>query len=317
MSIAPFMIRNHGGHIGRASPRSDGPLKVAGGAVYAAEHNPVGVLHGYPVMSKVASGKIAAIRTQAAENMPGVVGVLTHLNVPEQGALPPAGADFFTKLLGPKPVLAGDEVVFAGQYVALVIAETFEGARGAAALIEVDIDAATPTLDFEAALSDSYTPREINGGGEPDTAEGDIEAGLRSAAVVIDETYDTPYEHCNAMEPHAAVAEWRDDRLFVEGSSQAATICAASLAATLQLAPGVVRVTSRFVGGGFGSKFGMRPQVAFAALGAKVTGRPVKVALTRQQNYSAYGHRTPVRQRIRLGASRDGRLIAFSKECWS
>lgn len=308
-----FISENRGGHIGLSAPRADGPLKVAGAARYAAEHNPPGVLYGFPVPSTVAGGRIAAIHTEAAERVPGVVAVVTHKNAPDQAPFAQSD-DLVTKVMGPKPALSGEDVTFHGQFVALVVAETFEAARDAAALVAVEMDATPPALDFEAAAGAAYKPNVINGGAKPDTAEGDFEGAFASAPVQVDATYDTPYEHHVAMEPHAAVAEWADGRLVVHDCNQGPSVCAASLAATFKLEPGQVRVVSRFIGGGFGSKFGALPHSVLAAIGAKVTGRPCKVALTRQQAFTGHGHRSRARQRMRLGADRDGRLLAIAHD---
>ena len=316
MALAPSIAENKGGAIGRPSPRADAAGKVRGEAAYAVEHNPDGVLQGFPVLAHVATGRIFVIHTEAAEATPGVVAVLTHLNAPAQAPQLPADADFFARLFGPKPVLNRDEVMFHGQYVALVVADTYETARAAAALVRVEVEGAEPMLDFDAALAGAYTPKTINGGEVPDTTRGDVDAAMARAAFTVAATYDTPYEHANAMEPHGAVAEWKDGRLHVWDTAQAVSVTAASLCATFGLKPEEVRVESRFVGGGFGSKFGLRPHVVLAALGAKVTGRPVKVALTRQHSFTDYGHRSRVRQRMRLGADAQGRLAAFAQEVW-
>ena len=302
--------------LGRDVERSDARLKVQGAATYAVEHQREGMLFAIPVSTTVAAGRIIAIDTARARNASGVITVITHANVPPQGALAPADADMFTKLFGPKPVLTRDDVIFSGQYVALVIADTFEAACAAAALVSVDVDGTTPALDFDAALANAYTPKEINGGGVPDTARGDAESALRDAAFTLDQTYDTPYEHANAMEPHGAIAEWRGEQLTVWDMSQAPSITAASLAATLMIKPENVRIESRYVGGGFGSKYSLRPHTVLAAIGAKVCGQPVCVALTRAQTFTDYGHRTQTRQRVRLGSDAGGRLSAFSHESW-
>ncbi len=313
MAVAEFITENRGGHIGLSSPRADGPLKVAGAARYAAEHNPPGVLYGFPVPSTVAHGRIAAIRTEAAERVPGVVAVVTHRNAPEQAPFTESD-DLMVQVMGAKPALAIDRIMFHGQFVALVVAETFEAARDAASLVAVEVDGTPTTLDFEAAQAAAFKPNAITGGGPPDTAEGDFAQAFAAAPVQIDATYDTPYEHHNAMEPHAAVAEWADGRLVVHDCNQGPSICAMALAATFKLEPQQVRVVSRFIGGGFGGKFGALPHSVLAAIGAKVTGRPCKVALTRQQVFTGHGQRARTRQRLRLGADRDGHLLAIGHE---
>jgi len=315
MAVAEFITQNRGGHIGLSSPRADGPLKVAGAARYAAEHNPEGVLYGFPVPATVGGGRIAAIHTETAAAVPGVVSVITRANAPEQGTFAQTD-DMMAKVTGPKPELERDDVLFHGQFVALVVADTYEGARGAAALVAVEVDGAGAVEGFEDALPAAYKPNLINGGEKPDTADGDFEGAFAAAPVQVDATYDTPFEHNNPMEPHAAVASWEDGRLVVHDSNQAASVCAMALASTFKLKPEQLRVVSRFVGGGFGAKYGAHPHAVLAAIGAKVTGRPVKVALTRQQMFTGHGHRSRTRQRIRLGAEWDGRLLAIGHDNW-
>ena len=316
MAIADFISENHGGHIGLSTPRSDGPLKVQGAARYAAEHHPPGMLYGFPVQTVVPAGRIAAIQTGDAERVPGVVRVVTRANAPEQAPFEQSD-DFQVQVMGPKPILNGDAILFHGQFVALVVAETFEAARDAAGLVRVEVEPAEATTDFEGGLASAHKPNVINGGNEPDTAQGDFDEAFHTAAVQVDATYETPYEHNAAMEPHAAVAEWDGSRLTVHDTNQGVSACAAALAATFKLERKNVRVVSRFIGGGFGSKYSIHPHAALAAVGAMVTGRPVKVALTRQQTFTGHGHRTRTRQRMRLGAARDGRLIAIGHEAWS
>ena len=313
MAIAEFITQNRGGHIGLSSPRADGPLKVAGGARYAVEHNPDGVLHGFPVSTTVAGGRIRAIHADAARAVPGVVAVITKAEAPEMAPMLDTD-DMIAKVMGPKPVLDRDEVLFHGQFVALVVAETYEAARDAAAMVRVEVDAAEAAPGFEEASGSAYKPRIINGGAEPDTAEGDFASAFAAAPVQVDATYDTPYEHHVAMEPHGCVAEWAGGRLVVHDTNQGTAPTAASLAATFKLKPEEVRVVSRFVGGGFGSKFGLHPHVVLAVIGAKVTGRPCKVALTRQQTFTDHGHRSRTRQRLRLGADRSGKLLAIGHD---
>ncbi|MGI8624432.1 MAG: xanthine dehydrogenase family protein molybdopterin-binding subunit, partial [Solirubrobacteraceae bacterium] len=162
-----------------------------------------------------------------------------------------------------------------------------------------------------------YAPDIVNGNYETDSVLGDPDAALSDAAVVVDETYTTPPLHNNAMEPHASVAQWVDDRLVVNDSSQGAWPERATLAQVFGLEPEQVRVVSPHVCGGFGSKGTARPQVVVVALAAKALGRPVKIAMTRQQMFSTTGYRTPTVQRVRLGAGADGRIAAVSHEALS
>src|SRR6476469_3251571 len=146
---------------------------------------------------------------------------------------------------------------------------------------------------------------------------GDMHGALADADVVVDRTYTTPTLHNNAMEPHAAVAQWEDGDLVLHDSSQGTSGERATIAKVFGLDPERVRVISHHVGGGFGSKGTPRPHAVLAALGAKVTGRPVKLALTRRQMFALTGYRTPTIQRVRLGARRDGTLVAIEHDAFS
>ena len=313
MTVADFITDNRGGHIGLSSPRADGPLKVAGAARYAAEHDLPGLLHGFPVLSTVSAGKIVAIDARAAEAVPGVVAVITHENAPRQARFRTSD-DILVKMTGPKPVLATDEVAFHGQYVALVVAESFEAARHAASLVSVEVEPAAAVHRFREALADAYKPNVVNGGEKPDTNAGDFATAFEAAPIQLDVEYQTPFEHNAAMEPHAAVASWDDGRLTVWDCNQGPSATAMALAATFRLKQDQVRVISHFIGGGFGSKYGIHPHNMLAAIGAKVTGRPCKVALTRQHVFTGHGHRTATHQRLRLGADRDGTLLAIGHD---
>eukprot|EP01037_Dinobryon_pediforme_P005923 gene5923-5992_t len=300
---------NRGGHIGLSSPRADGGLKVSGTARYAAEFNVEGMLYGFPVPTVTAAGPIVKIHTEAALAVPGVVSVITRANAPKQ-AIFKESDDVMVKMMGPKPMLDRDEVIFHGQFVALVVATSFEVARDAAALVVIETEAGQARLTF--GPDGAYKPRVVNGGEEPDSSHGDFERAFAEAPVQVDAFYETPYEHNAAIEPHAAVAEWVGERLVLHDCNQGVSATAMALGATFEIDPKNVQVISKFIGGGFGSKYGTHPHNVLAAIGAKVTGRPVKVALTRQQVFTGHGHRSRTRQHVRLGAGTDGRLHAIS-----
>ena len=313
MAIAEFVTQNFGGHIGQSSPRADGPVKVQGAARYAAERHPDGMLYGFPVPTVTGGGRIIAIHTEAAQAVPGVHTVITAANAPDQDEASTADG-VITRIMGPQPNLTGTKIQFHGEFVALVLADTYEAARDAAALVTIDVDGAQGGPGFDNALSTAYNPKTLVTGAPADTAKGDFKAAFAAAPVQIDATYDTPFEHQNAMEPHAAVAWWTDGKLTVQDTNQGVSIGATALAATFKLQPDQVQVISHFVGGGFGGKFGALPHSILAAIGAKVAGRPVKVVLTRQQVFTGHGHRSRTRQRLRLGAAPDGSLLAISHD---
>jgi xanthine dehydrogenase YagR molybdenum-binding subunit len=201
------------------------------------------------------------------------------------------------------------DVAHRGQIVACVVAETLETAREAAGLIEVEYDEQSHDVVLRSDHPGLWEPARVNPSFHPGRTErGDPESALVTADIVVDQTYSTPAQHHNSLETHASLAVWDGGALTVYESSQGAPIARDVLAGALGLDPAQVRVISEHVGGGFGSKGTPRPQVVVAALAAKMLGRPVKVAVTRQQMFAFVGYRTPTIQRLRLGASRDGIL---------
>jgi xanthine dehydrogenase YagR molybdenum-binding subunit len=248
---------------------------------------------------------VARIDASAAEALPGVVIVVTHENAPRL-------ADTGDKELA---VLQSDEVAFRGQFIGAVVAETFEIARHAAHLVEVSYDEEPHDVALRADRDDLYAPEQVNAGFPTDTEEGDFEEAFSSAAVKLDETYTTPMEHNNPMEPHTTIAIWEGGNLTLYESTQGAHSVRRKVAPILGIDPSRVRVVAPYVGGGFGSKGLPHANTILAALAAQIVeGRPVKFALTRQQMFSCVGYRTPTIQRIRLGADEDGRLTAISHD---
>jgi xanthine dehydrogenase YagR molybdenum-binding subunit len=286
--------------IGASLDRRDGPQKVTGTAPYAYEHRFDNPLYLFPVQSDVARGKVTRIDASAAEAIPGVIAVLSHQNAPRL-------ADVSDRELA---VLQAGEVAFRGQYVAAVIADTLEAARYAASLVRVSYDEEPHDVELRADRQDLYAPEQVNAGYPTDTEEGDFDRTFSSAAVKLDETYSTPMEHNNPMEPHTTVALWEAGDLTLYESTQGPHWVRGTVAQVFGLDPNRVRVIAPYVGGGFGSKT-LHANTIVAALAAQaVQGRPVKFALTRQQMFSGVGYRTPTIQRIRLGAGLDGRLAA-------
>ncbi len=290
--------------IGASLDRRDGPQKVTGTASYAYEHRFDNPLYLFPVQSEVARGRVMRIDASAAEALPGVVAVLTHENAPRL-------ADTSDRELA---VLQSGEVAFRGQYVAAAVAETLETARHAASLVGVSYDDEPHDVELRADRDDLYAPDQVNPNYPTDTEEGDFEWAFSSAAVKLDETYTTPMEHNNPMEPHTTVALWEAGDLTLYESTQGPHWVRGTLAQVFGLDRDRVRVIAPYVGGGFGSKM-PHANTILAALAAQVVrGSPVKFALTRQQMFSGVGYRTPTIQRIRLGAGPDGRLTAISHD---
>ncbi|WP_020579586.1 xanthine dehydrogenase family protein molybdopterin-binding subunit [Actinopolymorpha alba] len=291
--------------IGQSLTRLDGPAKVTGTAPYAFEQ-PVGdPLHLFPVQATIARGRVTAIDSSAAEAMPGVAGVLTHTNAPR------LASDEDRELW----VLQSDQVAFRGQFVAAVLAETPEIARHAASLVRVEYAEEPHEAELRADSAKLYAPDELLAGEPTNTFEGDVDGALAAAAVTVDQTYTTPMEHNNPMEPHATIARWDEDGLTLYDSTQGAHTVRVTLAPVFGLDPRQVRVIAPYVGGGFGSKGMPHAHNVLAGLAARMAGgRPVKFALTRQQMYSIAGYRPPTIQRIQLGAGADGRLTALAQD---
>jgi xanthine dehydrogenase YagR molybdenum-binding subunit len=291
--------------IGAPMERLDGPAKVRGTAPYAFEHPVQRPAYLYPVQATIARGRVTAVDTAAAEALDGVLVVLTHLNAPR------LDSDRDKELW----VLQSEEVAYRGQLVGAVVAESSEVAREAAGLVEVEYDQQSHDVELSAGRDDLYAPEKVNAGYETDTSDGDVDAAIASAAVTLDETYTTPMEHNNPMEPHTTVAIWHDDGLTLYDSTQGVHTVRSSVAHLFGIDPERVRVIAPYVGGGFGAKGMIHANVVLAVLAAQmVPGRPVKFALTRQQMFSFVGYRTPTIQRVRLGADSDGRLTAIAHD---
>ncbi|MDF9715656.1 xanthine dehydrogenase family protein molybdopterin-binding subunit [Nocardioides sp. ChNu-153] len=294
--------------MGRHLDRQDGVEKVTGEATYAVEHPVEGdLLHAWLVTSTVARGRVVRVDASAALEHPGVEAVLDHESAPRL-------ADTEDRELA---VLQDDRIGFRGQVVALVLATSSEAAREGAALVAVHQDAEAHEAAF-APGSATYAPEEVNAGAETDTVDGDPTAALAAAPVVVDAVYETPHEYNSPMEPHAATALWDGERLTLHDSTQGVHPVRATLAPLLGLEPEQVRVLAPYVGGGFGSKgLPHAPEVAVALAALSVPGRPVRLAVTRQQMFALTGYRTATRSRVRLGAEPDGRLVALRHDAES
>jgi xanthine dehydrogenase YagR molybdenum-binding subunit len=290
--------------IGASLDRRDGPQKVTGTAPYAYEHRFDNPLYLFPVQSDVARGRVTRIDASTAQALPGVIAVLSHENAPRL-------ADTSDRELA---VLQDGEVTFRGQYVAAVIAETLETARYAASLVRVSYDEEPHDVELRPDRDDLYAPQHVNPSYPTDTEEGDFDREFSSAAVQLDETYGTPMEHNNPMEPHATVALWEAGELTLYESTQGPHWARTTIAQVFGLDRDRVRVVAPYVGGGFGSKVTHANTVLAALAAQAVQGSPVKFALTRQQMFSGVGYRTPTIQRIRMGAGPDGRLTATSHD---
>lgn len=291
--------------VGKPTDRIDGPLKTTGTAPYAYERHDAleNVAYGYVLGSAIAKGRITAMDVSRAKAAPGVVAVVTA-----QTAGKLTKGDFNTADL-----LGGPQIQHYHQAVAVVVAETFEQARAAAALIKVDYARTPGTFDL-ASAKDGAPPA---GKDNPDTAVGDFDKAFAEAPVKLDQTYTTPDQSHAMMEPHATIAAWKGDKLTVWTSNQMVAWGRGDVAKTLGVPKENVRLVSPYIGGGFGGKLFVRADAILAALGAKAAGRPVKVALQRPLIMNNTTHRPATIQRIRIGATRDGKITAIGHESWS
>jgi len=290
--------------IGPGVDRVDGPLKVTGSAPYPADFGFPGMAHAVLVHAAVAAGRIRRIESAAAEAAPGVLAVITHLNAPHLNRGPDTPV-----WRQPPPPLQDDRVLYYGQYVGVVVAETAEHATAAARLIEIEYEPAEPLLDLEDPRAEVVTnPWAM------DSRRGDVPAGLASAEVTVDAAYTTPDETNNPMGLFATVASWDGDSLTVHDSTQWPHGVREALAATFGVPESGVRVLAPFVGGGFGAALRVWPHVLLTVLAARTAKRPVKLVLTRPEMFTGVGHRTRTVQHIRLGADRSGQLTVLDHE---
>jgi xanthine dehydrogenase YagR molybdenum-binding subunit len=300
--------------VGREIDRVDGRLKVTGAAQYSGDYPATGMLYAHVVTSTIASGTITGIDTAAALASPGVVRVYA---APEPRLkLHPVADQFrgFTETYAP---LQDTVVHFHGQVIAMVVAESVEQARDAAALVTATYDARPPRTSL---ADEPRVPAGPTAGGHPSQVTilapgvGSIDAALAASDVVVTAEFHQPVQHHAAMEPHAVLAAWDGDRVTVHAGAQIPWAYALLLSQRLGVPQQNVRLITKYVGGGFGARVILWSDAPLAAAAAKQTGRPVKLVLTREQMFTLAGHRSHVAQTIRLGAARDGVLNAVSHE---
>ncbi len=300
--------------LGPARNRVEGPLKVTGAAKYAVEFEIPKVVYAWPVVSNIAKGSITAIDTKAAESASGVLKVFTHKNAPQPKETQGGGGGARTKgiRIEERNPLADDKVHYAGQYVALVVAQTLEQAKYSASLVKVSYAPEVAVLTFAAAEGDAKKPKK-NQDENVQPKKGDVEAALKNNDLIkIEQTYITPTETHNPIEMHGTIAAWEDDRkLTVWNATQFVKGVQSILARTYGLDLQNVRVIDPFVGGAFGSKGAVWPHELLATMAAKAVNQPVKFYVPRKEMFTCTGHRTPTRQTMTLAASRDGKLQAM------
>ena len=298
--------------VGKPHDRIDGKYKTTGTAPYAYERHDVAPnqAYGYILGAAIAKGRIAGMDLSAAKAAPGVVTIVSTLDM----ATLPVGKTNIAHLFG------GADIAHYHQAIALVVAETFEQARAAANLIHVEYERAPGRFDL-AALAPTAPltggSSKEGSGAPPVDRVGDFDAAFASAPVRHDATYTTPDESHAMMEPFASIAAWNGDKLTVWTSNQMIAWSKRDLALTLNIPKANIRVDSPYIGGGFGGKLFIRADIVVAALGAKAAGRPVKVAMQRPLMINNSTHRAATIQRIRIGATHDGTITAIAHESTS
>jgi xanthine dehydrogenase YagR molybdenum-binding subunit len=272
--------------------RYDGLAKVTGRAKYAAEFPVENVAYAYVVQATIPSGTVVSIDPGAATRCAGVYSIITPFNAP--------------KLTSPGNVniLQDTNVLYNGQPIAVVVARSLPEAQQAAKLLRIEYKEQPAKLDFNSHLKDARQPKR---GGS--SRRGDPEASLAKASVVIEQTYSTPIQNHNPMEPHATIASWDGDKLSVYDATQGISGVQGSLAHAFSIPPANVHVQCPYTGGGFGCKGYVWSHTILAAMAAKVAQRPVKLVLGREQMFGPVGSRPNTYQHIKLAASADGKLL--------
>ena len=300
--------------IGRPVERVDGARKVTGSARYSGEIVLPHLAHAVVVGALVPSGRIRTIDSREAERAEGVLAILTHRNLPKIAAQPPLLPSLFGRAApGQTFFPLQDEVVhYAGQPVAVVVADSLERAQHAATLIGIGYDEAPSVTTLAQGGDRSYEPQRIFGGLVPGrVVHGDVEAAFARSEVRLEARYRFAANHHNPIEAGVTTAVWDGEELTLYDSTMGITATRLTAAAFLGLSPTKVRVITHFVGGAFGSKAMVWPHVTLAAFAARQVGRPVRLVLTREQMFTSCGHREEQEQSIALGATRDGRLTAI------
>ena len=289
--------------IGQNISRVDGKLKVSGNAPYGSEHALDNMAYGIPVVSTVGSGKVLRIDTSDAEKMPGVLAILHHGNV-ERMYRPAQGFERMIRAGETRPPFEDENVYYYGQYLALVVAETFEQAQAASFKVRIDYQSTKPNLQLRSAAAEKDPAMKYS--------RGDAEGAFQAAEVKVDQTYITPVETHNPMEMHATIAVWDrpNAKLTLYETTQGVVNHHNTVCQMLDMPLESVHIVSPFVGAGYGSKLFPWPQSLMAAAGARHVGRPVKVTVPRSLMFTSTGHRPYTEQHMRLGASRDGKLVS-------
>ncbi|WP_110691524.1 xanthine dehydrogenase family protein molybdopterin-binding subunit [Salinicola halophyticus] len=294
--------------IGAGVPRIDGPDKLSGRANYAADNLPPNLAYGYGVFSTIASGKVSQLSVDEARKMPGVIDIFHHSHFPSLYRTPSSFAQG-NKVEETRLPFEDERVYYEGQFVALVIADTFENARAAARRVKV-----TYSTDKTVANLDQGVEANGTQAGSGNHDRGDAASAFDSAATTIDATYRTPVETHNPMEMHASTAWWDDEHLTIFDASQGVVVARNALSKIFAIPPERITVHAPYIGSGFGSKLWTWPHAIATAAVSRELGRPVQLVVPRQQMFTTTGHRPETRQRLRLATDGNGKLVSLRHE---
>ena len=301
--------------IGKRTPRVDGPLKVTGQAKYTSDFHFPGLLYAVPVEATIANGRIIKLDTAQAEKMPGVRAIFHRKNI---GKISRAvlGEGFEGITDERRPPFEDDVIRYYGQYVALAVASTFETAKAAADAVRVEYAKEKPNVDTHLKADDEpeTVPTTFATLKRVQSERGDADGAFQKAAVKLDETYVTPAETQNPLELHSTTAIWDGTTLTLYESSQGVVNLQTVLAQMFGLPKENVRVITKFVGSGFGSKLFPWTHCPLAAAAARKLGKPVKLVVSRKMMFQTVGHRPRTQQRVRLGATPDGKLVSLQHD---
>ena len=318
--------------LGTRPMRHDAYDKVTGAAKFGADINMPGMLHGKVLRSPYSHARIRSIDTSKAEALPGVLAVATSADFPILKSRPLDYENFQgnPRLIG-ENCMALDKALYKGHAVAAVAATSPHIAELALDLIEVEYEVLPTVLGWREAMAENAPPlhdnmttrfREDRAGPGEDTGVkgniaghlqhklGDVEKGFREADVVVENDYETQTVHQGYIEPHVATASWSTDgRLTVWTSTQGAFGVRAATCGILELPESLVKVVPMEIGGGFGAK-GVTYLAPVVAVLAKKSGRPVKIAMSRKEVFEGSGPASATYQKVKLGATKDGKLTA-------
>ncbi len=279
--------------------RVDGHLKVTGAIRYSAEYHFSGLVYGALVSSTIAKGTMTAIDSKAAERAPGVLAVISHINAPEVPGYKDGKGQ-------PGSPFLNNQILYNGQPVVLVIANTLERAKYAASLIKITYKEEPHQTNLDNNLQNAVKMGEGYLRGEADA--------YQSAPVKIEVEYRTPIHVHNAMEPFAVTSVWDGDKVTVYTKSQYIKGMQQDIMRLFNLPEQNVQVYSKVIGGAFGSGSPLWPYAKAALIGAKMIGKPLKVVIDREQMFTMVGYRSPAVQKIGMGASADGKLIGITHD---